>query len=174
MRRRALLSSVPMAGSLALAGCLDSARSAIGLHPDVTTVDVGDDSPNYLSLFEGLGSERAADADPIEQVAVGSSDDGHWAVVAAESGDSVQTTITVRPAGGDPLYETTVRLSNARYFGVKFQFVQDYELVVESDRHRAVTEIAADWVDCNASTHAVLLATAGSVESTYMTTAVEC
>lgn len=175
MRRRPLLRALPAAGSLTLAGCLDRARSTVGLQPDVRTLDAGDERPYYLdTLFEELGAGEVARREPLEVVAVGSGDDTHWVAVAAGSADPVETTVTLAPAGDDPLYETSVPLSNERYLGIKLQFRQEYMVTVESDRHDRAVDIPADRVDCNASTHAVLLADDGTVESGYITTDKGC
>lgn len=175
MRRRALLSALPATGSLALAGCLDRARSTVGLQPEVRTLDLGDERPYYLeTLFGELDAARVARGQPVEIVAVGSGDDTHWVAVAAESADPVETNVTLAPADGESLYETTVGLSDDRYLGIKLQFVQDYVVAVESERHDGTVDISAERVDCNASTHAVLLAADGRVRSGYMTTDMGC
>lgn len=175
MRRRALLAALPAAGGLAAAGCLDRARATVGLQPDVRPLDPDEERPYYLEPhFEELGAGEVARGDPVEVVAVGSGDDSHWVAVAAESADPVETTVAVAPAGGDALYETTVDLSVDRYLGIKLQFRQDYAVAVESDRHEGTVEVPADLVDCNASTHAVLLAADGTVRSGYITTDKGC
>ena len=174
MRRRALLAALPAAGSsLALAGCLDRARSTVGLQPEVRTIDP-DREPQMLWLFRDLEADSVTRGEPAGTVAVGSGEDAHWLTVAAESADPVETRVTIRPADGDTIHETTVALSSERYFAVRFNFRQDYAVDVETARHEETVEVAEDRVDCNESGHAVLLAADGAVRSIWATTDMEC
>lgn len=173
MRRRPLLRALPVVGTLALAGCLDRARSTVGLQSEVRPIEAGRE-PQMLWLFRDLEADSVTRGEPVRMVAVGSGDDAHWLTVAAESGDPVETVIAIRPADGDALYETTVAVSNERYFAVRFNFRQGYAVHVETARHEETVEVAAERVDCNDSGTAVLLAGDGSVRSVEATTDAAC
>lgn len=173
MRRRALLTALPAAGGLTLAGCLDRARSMVDRDPEARELDPGR-RPDMIWLFDELDADSVPDGEAAELIGIGVAEDSHWMTIAAETEEPVETTVTVRPADGEPLYETTVGLSNTRYFGIRFGDVDRYEVVVETDQHFEVVVVTEDWIDCNESGHAVLLTTDGSVRSVAEGTDMGC
>lgn len=173
MRRRPLLRALPAPGGFPLAGCFDRARRAVGLQPEVRTLDT-DEKAEMLWMFRDLEADSVTRGEAACAVVVGSSDDSHWVLVAADFVDPVEARIAIRPADGDALYETPVSLSNERYFAVRFEFPQDYAVDVETDRHETTIDVDEDRVDCNHSGTAVLLADEGSVRSAGSTTDMAC
>lgn len=173
MRRRALLSSLPVVGGLAIAGCLDRARSMVDRDPEVRELDPGP-RPDMIWLFDELDADSVPDGEAAELIGIGVAEDSHWMTIAAETEEPVETTVTVRPVDGEPLYETTVALSNTQYFGIRFGDVDRYEVAIESEQHEETITVAEDRIDCNESGHVVLLATDGSVRSTWATTDMAC
>lgn len=174
MNRRQLLRVLPVGGALALAGCLDRARSTVGAYPEFSTLEPDETTPRLMWLFDELDAGTVPDGEAVEQLAVGSGDDSHWVTVAAESDDPVETTVTIEVADGEELHETTVLVSDSAYLGIRFAFRARYRVHVRSDRHETTVEVPAERVDCNASNLAVLLAADGSVRSRGATTAMAC
>lgn len=173
MRRRALLTALPTGGGLAFAGCLDRARSMVDREPEVRELDPGR-RPEMIWLFDELDADSVPEGEATELVGIGVAEDSHWMTIAAAADDPVETTVTIRPADGEPLYETTVGLSNTRYFGIRFGDVDRYEVAVETGQHDETITVSEERIDCNESGHVVLLATDGSVRSTWATTDMAC
>ena len=194
MRRRALLSALPAVGGLTLAGCMDRARSTLGDTPDDRGTDDGstpagrstpDDGepavttlegwkPEMLWLFRDIDADSVTRGEGVEVVGIGSGEDSHWVTVAAEADGAVETTVTVRPVDGDPLYESTVALSNERYVALRFAHVGRYTVRVETADHGWGTTVSDDSIDCNESGRVVLLAEDGGVRTTAASTDMPC
>lgn len=195
MRRRALLSALPAVGSsIALAGCIDRARSTLGDSPDVHETDDGstptdrstpDDGepeittlegwkPELMWLFHDIGGDSVTRGEGVEVVGIGSGEDSHWVTVAAEHDDPIEASVAVGTADGEPLYETTVALSNTRYVAVRFAHVDRYRVRVETFDHAWATTVPEGSIDCNESNQAVLLAEDGNVRTKALTTDMAC
>lgn len=137
---------------------------------------MGSDSTTPIQSWvfeEGVDAGIRPD-EAAELIAIGSGDDSHWLTVAAESEDPVETTVSIAGSDGELLYEGTFGLSSKRYFGVRFEHVQAYEVTVETDRHGETVEVAEHWIDCNDSTQAVFLATDGGVRVGGASTDMAC
>lgn len=188
MRRRALLASLPVAGTLTTAGCVERVRSTLGTtDEDPESSDrstPADDEPavrslegwrpEMLWLFRDIGADSVTRGEGAEVVGIGSGEDSHWVTVAAEHDDPIEASVAVGPVDGEPLYEATVALSNTRYLGVRFAHVGRYRVRVESADHAWATTVLEGSIDCNESNQAVLLAEDGTVRTTDLSTDMGC